>query len=393
MEAAFHGNNSKLKCKVEDVFVVPDYQTFFESAIDKLFGRMHKKEWTQHQYRFEAVTIAGDNYFPHGAKFTYRKYACDKVVVIDKKPILSCRTPVGILTGKLYKQTTHSVIYTIFIMNNIIICILLLNTLGLEPKTVLSQWYPHRGLYGRDVEGMHLLLEVPSIPLNQLKLQPKSLVPGCVKVFTDLRSDINKHYNVDSNDRKSWNEWFRMHAPVNEEVSMYVRSHKYLCPLIQIFRSGFQLNPTWVPQAPRCSFSIFPSNVVIATPSIRCRFNRSGAPTPFVTIENDSDLGNEISPISRYTRFKENELSRLKKLKLSGLKSALNRKMKENGARFPVSGLLDTLCLLVFECNVQYISTRYKTNVLIIINVLIISELATLLQARSGNRCGRYAVD
>jgi hypothetical protein len=61
---------------------------------------MHKREWTQHQYRFEAVTIADDNYFPHGAKFTYRKYACYKVVVIDKKPILSCRTPVGILTGK-----------------------------------------------------------------------------------------------------------------------------------------------------------------------------------------------------------------------------------------------------------------------------------------------------
>jgi hypothetical protein len=101
MEAAFNGNNSKLKCKVEDVFVVPNYQSFFEKAIDKHFGRMHKKEWTQHQYRFEAVTIADDNYFPHCAKFTYRKYACDKVVVIDKKPILSCRTPVGILTGEL----------------------------------------------------------------------------------------------------------------------------------------------------------------------------------------------------------------------------------------------------------------------------------------------------
>jgi hypothetical protein len=222
----------------------------------------------------------------------------------------------------------------------------------------LSQWYPHRGLYGRDVEGIHLLLEVPSIPSNQLKLQPKSLVPGCVKVFADLRSDINKHYNIDSDDRKSWNEWFRMHAPGTEDVSMYVRSHKYTCPLIQIFRSGFQNSPNWVPQAPRCSFSIFPTNVVIATPSIRCRFDRSGAPTPFVAIEYGGDLDNEMSPISRYTRFKDNELSRLKKLKLNGLKSALNRKMKENGARFPVSGLLDTLCLLVFECNVQFISTR-----------------------------------
>ena len=55
MEAAFNGKDSKLNCKVEDVFVVPDFQYFFESAIDKHFGRMHKREWTQHQYRFEAV--------------------------------------------------------------------------------------------------------------------------------------------------------------------------------------------------------------------------------------------------------------------------------------------------------------------------------------------------
>jgi len=98
IEEAFNGADSKLKCKVEDVFVVPDYQSFFEKAIDKHFGRTHKREWTQHQYRFEAVTI-DNTYFPHGGKFVYRKFACDKVVVIDKKPILSCRTPVGILTG------------------------------------------------------------------------------------------------------------------------------------------------------------------------------------------------------------------------------------------------------------------------------------------------------
>ena len=87
-----------MKCNVEDVFVVPNYQSFFGESIDKNFGRMHKREWTQHQYRFEAVTIS--SHFPGGAKFTYRKYASDKVVVIDKQPILSCRTPVGILTGR-----------------------------------------------------------------------------------------------------------------------------------------------------------------------------------------------------------------------------------------------------------------------------------------------------
>ena len=80
-----------------DVFVVPNYQAFFEPAIDPHFGRTHKMEWTQHQYRFEAVTIS--DHFPNGVKFTYRKFSCDKVVVIDKKPIINCRTAVGILTG------------------------------------------------------------------------------------------------------------------------------------------------------------------------------------------------------------------------------------------------------------------------------------------------------
>ena len=97
IEEAFGAESSKLKCKVVDVFVVPNYQAFFEPAIDHHFGRTHKMEWTQHQYRFEAVTIS--DHFPNGVKFTYRKFSCDKVVVIDKKPIINCRTAVGILTG------------------------------------------------------------------------------------------------------------------------------------------------------------------------------------------------------------------------------------------------------------------------------------------------------
>jgi RIO-like serine/threonine protein kinase len=77
-----------------------------------------------------------------------------------------------------------------------------------------------------------------------------------------------------------------------------------------------------------------------------------------MAIENDGNGDDSLSVISRYTRFKENELSRLKKLKKTGLVSILNRKMKDNGARHAVSGLVDNLCLLVFECNIQFLSTR-----------------------------------
>eukprot|EP01035_Chromulina_nebulosa_P022903 gene22903-29668_t len=55
-----------------------------------------------------------------------------------------------------------------------------------------------------------------------------------------------------------------------------------------------------------------------------------------MAIENDGNGDDSLSVISRYTRFKENELSRLKKLKKTGLVSTLNRKMKDNGSRHAV---------------------------------------------------------
>ena len=99
VEKAFSGEGKKIKCCVNDVFVVSDYQSFFEDCIDTHFGRTHKLEWTQHQYCFEAVEIS--RLFPCGAKFTYRKYSSDKVVVINKKPALLCKTAIRRKTGKL----------------------------------------------------------------------------------------------------------------------------------------------------------------------------------------------------------------------------------------------------------------------------------------------------
>ena len=100
IEKAFSGEDGKkLKCKVYDVFVVPNYQLFFEGSIDSSFGRVHKLEWTQHQYRFEAVSCS--SLFPHGVKFTYRKFSSDRFVLIEKKAPLLCRNPIGRKTGKI----------------------------------------------------------------------------------------------------------------------------------------------------------------------------------------------------------------------------------------------------------------------------------------------------
>jgi hypothetical protein len=344
---AFNGESSKLKCSVDDVFVVPDYQSFFKPFIDPHFGRYTKKEWTQHQYRFEAVTISTE--FPYGSKFTYRKYSSDKVVVIDKKSIFNCTTPEGLRTGItsyfIFSQTD-------FIPQ--INCTLS----GLEPKTVLSQWYPTKGLHpGRNVEGAYILLGIPSLPSGQLQLKPKALIEKCTAVLADLKRRINEHYILSDPVRLEWNNWFGKHAPSSDNVETYILSHKYACPLSGYFKSATFNMPNWRAPMPICSFTIFPPNVVVAMPSVQTQFDRHAAPTPFMAIvmeEND----NEANILRRYSLIKEKEFDRLRRLQGKRLKEIVSRSFKENGSRNPTSGTIDTLCSRIFDSNLNFLTSR-----------------------------------
>ena len=85
---------------------------------------------------------------------------------------------------------------------------------GLEPKVVLSQWYPTKGCYsGRDVEGMSLLLSIPSLEHQVYRLAPRKLVQGCEQTFVDLRTKIFHHYDIGDWQRTEWAEWFTAHIP------------------------------------------------------------------------------------------------------------------------------------------------------------------------------------
>ena len=53
MEEQF--KDTKLDIVIHDVKVVPDYTSFLEPCIDPKFERLHKTEFTQLQWRFEAV--------------------------------------------------------------------------------------------------------------------------------------------------------------------------------------------------------------------------------------------------------------------------------------------------------------------------------------------------
>lgn len=98
VEASFGPDSgSNMRLRVEDIWVVPDFTSFFRPVIDKGLSTLHKEEWTQHQWRFEAVTIS--DYFPTGAKATYRKYCSEKVVILERKCKLRCVSKVGKLVG------------------------------------------------------------------------------------------------------------------------------------------------------------------------------------------------------------------------------------------------------------------------------------------------------
>lgn len=47
--------HTKLKALIHDVKVVPNYTSFIDPCIDSKFERLHKTEFTQLQWRFEAV--------------------------------------------------------------------------------------------------------------------------------------------------------------------------------------------------------------------------------------------------------------------------------------------------------------------------------------------------
>lgn len=84
--------------------------------------------------------------------------------------------------------------------------------------------------------------------------------------------------------RDSWNHWFKQNQPQNDDVSMYIKSHRYYCPMVSYFKPQTQYKPNWAPTVPKCSFSIFPQTIVIALPSVRSTFDRHSTATPYLQI-------------------------------------------------------------------------------------------------------------
>jgi hypothetical protein len=128
--------DSSLKPVIKDVIVVPDYERFFDAdrCIDKYLSKLHKKQYTQHQWRFEAKNKSVG--YMLCAKTTFKAYSSDAVVEIYKKHPGECFSTIGHYTG-------------------------------LEVTKLLCPWYPAANedgsLEGREgIEGFHILEAIPS---------------------------------------------------------------------------------------------------------------------------------------------------------------------------------------------------------------------------------------
>ena len=73
---------------VKDLWVIPDYDVVLKDCLDPKFNRYCRTEWTQLQFKFDAVAPCAD--FPLGVRTMYRRYASDEVVEIKVKPDDQC---------------------------------------------------------------------------------------------------------------------------------------------------------------------------------------------------------------------------------------------------------------------------------------------------------------
>jgi hypothetical protein len=245
--------NSKLNIKVEDVYVVPNYQSFFAGCIDPHLSRLHKEERTQLQWRFEAIKPSA--YFPCGVKTTYRAYCSDRVVELVKTPKSQCISKMGSL-------------------------------IGLEPKTVYCRWYPSKTCDPRrpGVEGIYLLRSIPHVK----SLPPCPFPDNIVETIQETLREVRERWDLHDNKliRDAWSDWWTRFAPQTSSADQYLldqaaKGRRYHQPLDKIIydRNVLIRSPDW-------EFSIktdisgidetyeFPEVFALAMNSVVTDFNR-----------------------------------------------------------------------------------------------------------------------
>lgn len=221
LESKLH--NSCLKMQIKDVYVIPNYKVMFEDCIDAQLARLHKEEYTQHQWRFYSVQHC--TAFPLGCKTTYRAFSSPKVVEFLKLPPQECVTPIGRWTG-------------------------------LEPITTYCRWYPSPSCDPNrlGVEGSSLLKEIPHF--MQSTLPPIEFPAGLKERILRTLNEVNTTFEVTNENhrriRQDWAEWRETDAPLSDTAEDYVnlmrvKGRVYHVPLKRwlLDKSMIQEFPEW----------------------------------------------------------------------------------------------------------------------------------------------------
>ena len=201
----FHGirkafENTSLNPTVKFIYVIPNYQEFLDSHIDKCFGHYTKTESTQHCWRIQAVESSV--MFPLGIKTLCRKYSSDRVVELVKKDPSKCHSSIG-------------------------------RSIGLEPITAFSKWFPdkHNDLPGRNgIEGFYILKSIPSC--DRFPIAPFQFEPNGIKAIQKCYLRAKQRWtNLDDPIRQWWDQWITNHAPFCGTAEEYLQTRLLHFPL------------------------------------------------------------------------------------------------------------------------------------------------------------------
>eukprot|EP01031_Cornospumella_fuschlensis_P025170 gene25170-30398_t len=352
MEAFTSQEETGLKVKVKDVSVVPNFQAVVEGCVDANLSKLHKEEYTQHQFRFEAVTPSSD--FPFGCKVTYRAYSSDYAIELrHRSSTFECLSEVG--------QYTE-----------------------LEPVGVYCQWYPTSKCdFSRPgVEGFYLVRKLPdwqtSFP-NRALFPAQALPENCVRDIANTVAEVNSRFSsLDTlHVKESWNAWKADYAPTSQDIDEYITRQRrrflkaYERPLCEVLfrvlttKSSFgfydinrwaalpMLNNTLTSSDTRDD-AIPPDVLALASHSVQSDFNPSPFP-PRLYLYRDSQLALGVNEFK--SAVKSYYTTELKRLTQPELVSILKRKVTIFGAVAPTSGTKHAQCDRICKDDAELFTT------------------------------------
>ena len=167
---------------IEDLFVIPDYESYFEGCPDSNFGVYCKGENTQLQFVFEAVEPSDK--FPLGCKVTYRSYCKDEVI-------------------EIVQQETSE-----------------FPGINLKPRKCEVSTFPAEDNNNGMPAGMYILQKLPP-PLRTLSVCP--LVSNSREMLDEVLADIKNTFGKFQPDVvDAWKDWADNYAPKTNDVMQYI---------------------------------------------------------------------------------------------------------------------------------------------------------------------------